>query len=100
MIYNITIVFFIAGKYNNKISVESLEPLQPLTLKFWIYTSATKWKLKLKHYTDTNNVPSLLFHVDLIEEVPEVATTNPLAERLKQGAGKNIDSLTLLKAAL
>lgn len=31
---------------------------------------------------------SLLFHVDLIEEVPEVATTNPAPDRLKQGAGK------------
>lgn len=29
----------------------------------------------------------LLFHTDLIEEAPEAATTNPLAERLKQGAG-------------
>lgn len=32
---------------------------------------------------------SLLFiNLDLIEGAPEVATTNPLAERLKQGAGK------------
>lgn len=29
-----------------------------------------------------------MFYVDLIEEVPEVATTNPAADRLKQGAGK------------
>lgn len=29
----------------------------------------------------------LLLFIDLIEEVPEAATTNPLAERLKQGAG-------------
>lgn len=29
----------------------------------------------------------LFFHLDLIEEAPEAATTNPLAERLKQGAG-------------
>lgn len=27
---------------------------------------------------------------DLIEGAPEVATVNPTAERLKQGAGKNI----------
>lgn len=55
---------------------------------------------EIKALWKTDNLPSLLFYVDLIEEVPEVATTNPLAERLKQGAGKNIDSLTLLKAAL
>ena len=35
----------------------------------------------------TGNFPSLVFNVDLIEEVPEVAAPNPLAERLKQGAG-------------
>ncbi|KAM7380854.1 hypothetical protein PAMP_004125 [Pampus punctatissimus] len=29
-------------------------------------------------------------YFDLIEEVPEVATTNPLAERLKQGAACNV----------
>lgn len=27
---------------------------------------------------------------DLVEGAPEVATVNPMAERLKQGAGKNM----------
>lgn len=35
----------------------------------------------------TGIITCLLFPTDLIEEAPEAATTNPLAERLKQGAG-------------
>lgn len=46
-----------------------------------------------KFWVQLKSLPKLvsspfLFYVDLIEEVPEVVTTNPLTERLKQGAGK------------
>lgn len=38
----------------------------------------------VSHYCDCD------WLADLIEGAPEVATVNPLAERLKQGAGKHV----------
>lgn len=44
--------------------------------------------MKTELYAKIGNFLSLLFYVDLLEEVSEVSAPNPLAERLKQGAGK------------
>lgn len=38
-----------------------------------------------------------MFYIDLIEEVPDAVTTNPLAERLKQGAGSTFLLLVFVK---
>lgn len=42
-------------------------------------------------------LPRFFFYKDLIEEVPDAATTNPLAERLKQGAGSTFLLLVIVK---
>lgn len=47
----------------------------------------------MKH---TSRWEDLSFPVDLIDEVPEDTSTNPVVERLKQGAGKILNQTICL----